>query len=198
MTVTTEELNTHFFTPMRAFFGDPPGDDPAKVMAMYGKALQSFSAPVLARAAEHLQVSATRRTWPLPADCIGAARKMAIRVDAENRGSSSAASRGLFSYHMPYSLRLQCDVTKSEAMQMVYNGVHPAGSIWLPGPRGKAHIGDLFEPDPKWERPLPAREWSREEGRGTQPPRGDEKHEIDSPTLPCRIGAGAEDDTRLL
>ena len=71
-----------------------------------------------------------------------------------------------YSYKAPRSRVIERSCTKSFAHSLVRNGVHPAGSIWCPGPiDDRPDIGALFGPDPKWKRPELIRTLAEEQGR---------------------------------
>lgn len=76
-----EKVLQEFIQPMRVYFGDPPGDDPAKVLALYIEALRYFPIDVLNLASKRLIFEAKRKTWPVIAEC----REMCVAAEASLR-----------------------------------------------------------------------------------------------------------------
>lgn len=67
----------NFINPLRAMFGDPAGDDPVKAYGYYLRALEPFPAEVLEEANFRIVAKATRKTWPMVADCIATCEEVA-------------------------------------------------------------------------------------------------------------------------
>ncbi|WP_149299138.1 hypothetical protein [Aureimonas fodinaquatilis] len=67
--------------------------------------------------------------------------------------------RILYDYRQPRSSVILRECTKSFAREQVNRGVHPKGSIWVPGNCEGSHarpeMGDLFGPDPAWKPATP-------------------------------------------
>lgn len=67
----------------------------------------------------------------------------------------SGQKKGRFRYTTPKSKIIERRITWEYGRQLVDNGVHPRGSIWLPGDvLDHPEIGDMFAPDPDWQRPV--------------------------------------------
>lgn len=73
-----------------------------------------------------------------------------------------APARVFFTFRQPRSDVILRECTKSFAREQVKRGIHPKGSIWIPGCCEGSHaqpeVGDLFGPDPTWKpaKPLDA------------------------------------------
>jgi hypothetical protein len=72
---------------------------------------------------------------------------------------TSPTSGKLYGYRAPASKVIERKVTKQWAFRLIDQGIHPRGSIWCPGALNeKPEFGDLFGPDPDWQKPFPLSE----------------------------------------
>ena len=128
----------------------PPGVDAEKAIYGYVGALQGFPIEAI--------TSGIRRF--LRGECEDVSMKFCphppelaaiVRGTISNRRPSNGTG---YSYQMPGSKLLEPKVTKEYGRQLVDSGVHPRGSIWIPGDPGeRTDIGELYGPDENWRRP---------------------------------------------
>lgn len=99
----------------------------------------------------------SQKYCPHPPEVAGIVRASAAKLGATVlEGEIVARSGRLFRYRAPRSKVLERRCTKSWAWNLIGNGVHPYGSIWVPGPIGeRPDVGDLYAPDADWELPTP-------------------------------------------
>lgn len=127
----------------------PPGVDAEKAIFGYVGALQGFPIEAIA--------TGIRRF--LRGECEDVSMKFCPHppeLASIVRGSIPKTTGGKwYSYRTPKSKLLERDLTKEYGKRLVDGGVHPRGSIWLPGAIGeKPEIGDLYGPDPDWKLPV--------------------------------------------
>lgn len=131
----------------------PPGVDAAKAIFGYINALQGFPIEAIAEGIrKYLRgecEDVSLKFCPHPPELAAI-----VRGVIPNRRSMPGGK--YYSYKSPKSELLESRVTKEYGRQLVDSGVHPRGSIWLPGDiNDRPDIGDLYGPDPKWKLPVP-------------------------------------------
>jgi hypothetical protein len=73
--------------------------------------------------------------------------------------TASPTTGKLYGYRAPASKVIERNCTKQLAFRLIDQGIHPRGSIWCPGQMNeKPEFGDLFGPDPSWQKPFPLSE----------------------------------------
>lgn len=159
--MSVQDVDQHFIRPLVALFRLDVADEGMFLDGLTDE-LASASVHALQSAAVRFKRSRRYKNFPSIAECVEAVEAceaVAAAVDEQRK------DRGIFSYRVPSSKCIERNLTKSEARQRVDNGVHPRGSIWLPGAFGSGteHIGDLFGPDPNWQPAKPVR------NNGTEP-----------------------------
>lgn len=87
--MSAADVQEHFIAPMQVIFGDPPGDSPAEAIMVYVRPLSHREPDLLRRLAEHYQLTAKRRTWPMPADVLEQAGKIAGEMRAAERAKTA-------------------------------------------------------------------------------------------------------------
>lgn len=128
----------------------PPGVDAEKAIFGYVGALQGFPIEAIAAGIRKFLrgecEDVSMKFCPHPPELAAI-----IRSTITNRRPSNGTA---YSYKVPKSKLLERKVTKEYGRQLVDSGVHPRGSIWLPGdPTDRPDIGELYAPDPEWKRP---------------------------------------------
>lgn len=127
----------------------PPGVDAEKAIFGYVGALQGFPIEAIAAGIRKFLrgecEDVSMKFCPHPPELAAIVRGTISRRQSNGTG---------YSYQMPSSKLLERKVTKEYGRQLVDNGVHPRGSIWVPGdPTDRPDIGELYGPDPDWRLP---------------------------------------------
>lgn len=138
----------------------PPGVDQAKAIYGYIQALQGFPVENIAYGIQKFLRGECEDVNPK--FCPHPPELAAIVRGTIKAGPAFRTEGSLYGFKQPKSKIIERKCTKEWARQLVQQGVHPRGSIWLPGPlssgdgeRGRPEIGDLYGPDPDWRRPTP-------------------------------------------
>jgi hypothetical protein len=132
----------------------PRGTDPEKAVFGYMHALQGFPVEAIAYGIQRFLRGECEginpRFCPHPPELANIVRgTLADRPRFVGNGT-------IYRYRMPKSQMLERNCSKDWARGLVRQGVHPHGSIWVPGTIGeKPEIGDLYGPDPDWENAVP-------------------------------------------
>jgi hypothetical protein len=136
----------------------PRGTDPEKAIFGYIAALSGLSLAAIENGIGKV----------LRGECDDVSRDFCPRppaLAAICRGVSygppqpATTSGKLYGYRAPSSKVIERNVTKEWAFRLIDQGVHPRGSIWCPGPLNEQpEFGDLFGPDPDWQKPFPLSE----------------------------------------
>jgi hypothetical protein len=150
--------NAEIAEALKFLFGSlplPKGTDPELAIFGYVKALSGLSliaiengfSKVLRGECQDVNRSFCPRPPELAAICRGVS--FAPAPTATTTGK-------LYGYRAPASKVIERNVTKEWAFRLIDQGVHPRGSIWCPGQMNeKPEFGDLFGPDPSWQKPFP-------------------------------------------
>jgi hypothetical protein len=131
----------------------PRGVDPEKAITGYAEALLGLTYPAI--------VAGIRKF--LRGECEGVSTKfcphppeLASIIRSAVYAAAPKPTGKLYRYKPPKSAILKRGIMKGDAWDAIENGVYPRGSIWCPGPIGdKPEVGDLYGPDPTWQRAVP-------------------------------------------
>lgn len=151
----------------------PRGVEPEHASFGYIQALQGFSVEAITHGIRRF----------LRGECEGVNMRFCphppeLAAIIRNTVHSAPDKKRFYLYRQPKSKQIERGVTKEYGRQLVDSGIHPRGSIWLPGdPESRPDIGDVYAPDPDWKLPV----------------RADEKpdvmpHEMDGPEVRIRMG----------
>jgi hypothetical protein len=157
---STPASNAEIAEALTYLFGSLPpqkGTDPEKAIFGYIQALSGLSLVAIEGGINKV----------LRGECEGISREFCPKppaLAAICRGVSyaaptAAATGKLYGYRAPASKVIERNVTKEWAFRLIDQGIHPRGSIWCPGQLNeKPEFGDLFGPDPDWQKPFPLSE----------------------------------------
>lgn len=96
----------------------------------------------------------TPTTMPRPAELGILARK--LRTENDKATSRTAQANGtMYRFKVPRSKILEHDISRERCRELVDNGTHPRGCIWIPGPKEAGDNGTMYAPDPDWQLPVP-------------------------------------------
>ena len=131
----------------------PRGTDPERAIFGYLTALSGLSLAAIENGIRKVlrgeADDVSRKFCPHPPELA------AICRGASYRPATTAPAGKLYGYRPPTSKVIEHNVTKEFAFRLIDQGVHPRGSIWCPGQLNeKPEFGDLFGPDPDWQKPF--------------------------------------------
>jgi len=136
--------------------GKPKGYDVEEQRGEYRRSMRGFKLVVVVETMDRiLDGRYERKTMAIPR--VNELAQLVRKTHDEQAKSDERLAKAygkLYRLEIPSSEVLEHAVTKEFGRQLVDTGIHPRGSIWIPGPLGDdPHKGTMYAPDATWMKP---------------------------------------------